>query len=101
MRPSGLLACANRREFFMATRSQIEQLSARIEQIAERCAPKVQARWAKIIVEVDETKEQAFERHFREPPEDREVKNWVICQIVDPPHAAQKLGPRQGNPRIG
>jgi len=57
----------------MATRSQIEKLSARIEQIAEGLAPKKAERWAKIIVEVDETKEQAFERHFREHPEDRRL----------------------------
>ncbi len=37
-----------------------------------------------VVVEVNETKAAAMNRHFAEHPEDRDASNSLIVQLVDP-----------------
>ena len=75
----------------MATRSQIERLAQRIEQVAGNLALRRPRLVALIIHDprVDETKEAAMERHFSDHPENRQATDFIIVKIVDPP--ARKL----------
>jgi len=67
----------------MATRPQIERLSKRIESLAAVHQP---MRIAVIFVGVDETKEDAVQRHYRERPEDRYASQTLFVTFVAPAH---------------
>jgi hypothetical protein len=68
----------------MATRTQIQRLSERVEALANRhAASQRDTRCPTIIVELGETEEAAWERHLGEHPEDRDPPRAIVIRIVD------------------
>ena len=68
----------------MATRSQIDRLAQRIEQVAGELEARRPRLVAQIIQQPDETKEAAMERYFADHPENRQATDFIIIKIVDP-----------------
>jgi hypothetical protein len=66
----------------MASRVQIDRLSQRIEALA----PRTIRPFVAIRVGLDETEDEARERHYRERPQDRGALETVLIKrvIVDP-----------------
>ena len=60
------------------------KLNKRIEKLEETIHPQPQRKWAKIIQEVGESKEDAISKAGI-TPEEREDYNFWFIQIVDPP----------------
>jgi hypothetical protein len=77
----------------MATRPQIERLTRRIESLVAVRKP---ARFAVILVDPDETKEAAVERHFRSRPEDRPLERIVVQFVAA--KAGRMVGSIPGGP---
>lgn len=62
---------------------------SRLEQRVERLENNTgKRRMPVVVVEVDETEEEAMVRHFAEHPEDRDASDPLIVQLVDPTETA-------------
>ena len=67
----------------MVTRTQIDKLDSRIEQLAERLKPRREV-WLRRLVRPgdDERDEEFMEKHLREHPQDRGAKLCLIKRVV-------------------
>jgi hypothetical protein len=67
----------------MATPAQIYRLSRRVGEFAFRRKTEPVPRCPTVIVQLGETEEAAWERHYLAHPEDRDADRAIVIRVVD------------------